>query len=108
MLINVIYDQNPNTLPVGFTTVVAAVVQFFETEFTNPITINLHVGYGEVQGLPLFPGALGESLPLVNFVPSSYSLLRAALLAHATSSDDITAVATLPNSILSGINVLVP
>jgi hypothetical protein len=108
MLINVIYDQNPNTLPVGFTTVVAAVVQFFETEFTNPITINLHVGYGEVQGLPLFPGALGESVPLVNFVPSSYSLVRAALLADATSSDDMTAVGTLPNAILSGINVLVP
>src|SRR5262249_50030078 len=108
MLINVIYDQNPNTLPVGFTTVVAAVVQFFETEFTNPITINLHVGYGEIQGMPLFPGALGESVPLLYFIPSSYFLVRAALLAHATSSDDMTAVGTLPNAILSGINVLVP
>src|SRR5262249_13673796 len=72
------------------------------------ITINLHVGYGEIQGMPLFPGALGESVPLLNFVPSSYSLVRAALLAHATSSDDMTAVGTLPNAILSGINVLVP
>jgi hypothetical protein len=105
MLINVIYDQNPNTLPVGFTTVVAAAVQFFETEFTNPITINLHVGYGEVQGLPLSPGNLGSSL--VTSIFSSYSAVRGAFVAHATSSDDMTAVGTLPNTILSGINVLV-
>src|SRR5262245_35406830 len=107
MLINVSYDQPQNTLPVGFTTVVAAVVQFFETEFTNPITINLHVGYGEVHGIPLGPGALGESYFGNLLIPSSYTSVRNALLAHATSSDDITAVGTLPNTVISGINVLV-
>src|SRR5262245_50347611 len=105
MLINVSYDQNPNTLPVGFTTVVAAVVQFFETEFTTPITINLHVGYGEVHGVALSPGNIGQSS--FNFVLSSYSAVRGALIAHATSSDDMTAVGTLPNTVISGINVLV-
>jgi hypothetical protein len=73
MLINVIYDQNQNTLPVGFTTVVAAVVRFFENQFTNPITINLHVGYGEVAGLPLSPGSLGASSIIPLSILSSHS-----------------------------------
>src|SRR6476659_5349981 len=36
-----------------------------------------------------------------------YSLVRAALLAHATSSDDMTAIGTLPDVVPTGINVFI-
>ncbi len=94
MLINVSYDQSTGSLPAGFTAGITSAVLFFESQFSNPITINLHVGYGEINGSVLPSGALGES----EYFLSSYSYpqLRSALISSATSGDDKTAVATLP------------
>jgi hypothetical protein len=85
MIINVIYDASVNNAPAGFKTAVAAAVQFYETTFTNPVTINLAVGYGEVNGkvsdLQTIGGDLGRSQ--FPFGPTvSYTQLLNALAAE--------------------------
>ncbi len=62
MQINVTYDQNVDSLPTGFVTAVNYVVSYFDSLFTNPITIDINVGYGECAGIPLGSGALAASL----------------------------------------------
>ena len=81
--------------------------QYFQSQFTDPITINISVGYGEVGGQALGSGALGESLTYLNTY--SYSQLLGALTADATTATDQTAVASLPASNpAGGANYLVP
>jgi hypothetical protein len=94
MNINLTFDQPVNTLPAGFVASINAVVQFFDSHYNNPITINIDVGYGEIDGSPLGPGALGESETFLN--EYSYSALRNALIANATSTDQISAGNSLP------------
>jgi hypothetical protein len=59
--INVSFDSSVNGAPAGFVTAVNYVVNYFDALFTNPVTINIAVGYGEIDGQPLDPNALGES-----------------------------------------------
>ena len=94
-VINVTFDASCASAPAGFESDVLQVVQFYESEFTNPVTINIDVGYGEVDGQSL-SGSLGSSLYYENAY--SYSQVRNALVAGATSSTDTTAVSTLPSS----------
>lgn len=96
MIINVTYDSSVGSAPASFTSTVNAVVQYFETQFVNPITVNIDVGYGEIAGQSLGSGALGESMTYINSY--SYSQIRSALAAGATSAADATAVASLPSS----------
>ena len=69
---------------------------YFESQFTDPVTINLNVGYGEVGGYSLGSGALGESLTYLSSF--SYAQVRSALAADATSADDAASVTRLPAS----------
>ena len=62
MKINVIYDASVSSAPAGFQTGVATAVDFLEEEFANPVTITIHVGYGEVDGQALGANALGKLL----------------------------------------------
>jgi hypothetical protein len=75
---------------------VSQVVQYFETHFTDPVTINISVGYGEVFNQSLSAGALGESISYLEQV--GYSAVRSALIADATTAADSTAVASLPST----------
>src|SRR5450631_463226 len=86
MIINVSFDSTVNSAPAGFTTTVNNVVQFFENQFTDAITINIAVGYGEVNGTALDQGALGESITWGN--DYSYGQIRNAVIADAKSPDD--------------------
>jgi hypothetical protein len=92
MNINVIFDQATNTLPAGFTNVVRAVARFYDTQFTDNITFNLHVGFGEVNGAPV--RGLGSSI--ASYTQFSYAELRNALVADAKSADDMTALGNVP------------
>jgi hypothetical protein len=94
MIINLTFDQATSSLPSGFVASIDAVVQFYENLFTNPITINIDVGYGEINGSPLSSGALGESETYFNNY--SYSQIKNALAASATSADQVSAVNSLP------------
>src|SRR6185369_11147457 len=71
--------------------------QFYETNFTDPITINLQVGWGEVAGQTLTPGFLGESsASQPGFF--QYGTIKSRLVTDAKSAADLTSVANMPAS----------
>ena len=61
LVINISYDSSVDAAPANFKNAVAAAVNFFETTFTNHITINIQVGFGEIDGTPISGAALGQS-----------------------------------------------
>jgi hypothetical protein len=79
MQINITYDQSQSSLPAGFVTAINYVVALYDAMFTNNVTVNIDVGYGEVNGQSLGgdPG-LSSNTP---FAPS-YSSVRNALIAE--------------------------
>jgi hypothetical protein len=58
ILIN--YDPSVASAPPGFIAGITAAVDYLEKLFTNPISITINVGYGEVDGFQLGSNALGE------------------------------------------------
>jgi hypothetical protein len=82
------YDSSVNSAPAGFKAAVAAAVQFLDTTFSNPVSITIDVGYGEVGGQSLGPGALGESSTFLTSV--SYAQLENALPAGTLPLSDPT------------------
>ena len=58
---NLSFDSSMAAAPVGFLPAFNDAIQFYETHFTDPITINLQVGWGKITGQTLLPGPLGES-----------------------------------------------
>lgn len=59
--ITVTWDQSVNGAGAEFKPAVLEAIHFFQTYLINPIALNITVGYGEVAGIPLSSGALGES-----------------------------------------------
>jgi serralysin len=96
MQLNVTFDQNPATLPAGFVAAINYVVNYFDSTFTNPVTVNIHVGYGEIAGQSLATGALGESDTYIDSV--SYGQALAALKGNQSSPTQLNAYSTLPAS----------
>lgn len=94
LVINISWDASVQSAPSGFATAVMSAVQYLESEISNPVTINLDVGYGEENGYALGSGTLGQSQAYVSSV--GYSQLVSALSADATSATDASAVASLP------------
>ncbi len=93
---NITYDSSVDSAPAGFKAGINAVTQFFTSHFTDSITVNINVGYGTVKGQALDSGAIGESISFYNSY--TYAQLRTALAGDAKSTDDATAVGTLPVS----------
>jgi hypothetical protein len=91
MIINISFDSSVTGAPAAFKTVVNSAVQFLENLFTGPITINIAVGYGEVNGQSLRSGSLGESEAFLSSY--SYSSIKSAL-----SSINPNVAGTLPAS----------
>ena len=97
MNINVSFDQNTARLPNGFVAAVDYVVSNFDSLFTNPVTINIKVGYGEIDGAPLARGDLGES-EVPRYARESYGSVVSVL-----QSEGAPGSSTLPaTSPLSG------
>ncbi len=96
MQIDVTYDQSQGSLPAGFVTAVNYVVNYYDTTFTNNVTVNIHLGYGEIAGQSLGSGALGESETFFDSV--GYSQAVNALKANQPSATQQAAYATLPGS----------
>jgi hypothetical protein len=94
LIINLTFDQSTSSLPTGFVAAINAVVQFYESLYTNPIAINIDVGFGEIAGQSLSSGALGESETYFNNY--SYSQIKTGLAQNATSADQVSAVNSLP------------
>ena len=92
MIINLSYDSSVASAPIGFKTSLNSLVSFLQTTFTDPVTLDIAVGYGEVAGTAT--SSLGASRTYVQTY--SYSQLESALTADATSATDNSANASLP------------
>jgi len=88
------WDSSVASAPTGFTTDVLAAVKYLETQFDDPITVTIDVGYNEVDGNALGSGNLGSSLS--NFTSVTYANLLAAVKKDATTATDTSVVASLP------------
>ncbi|WP_420382137.1 NF038122 family metalloprotease [Novosphingobium sp.] len=93
MIINVTYDASAANAPAGFDQAVQAAVQFWESQISTPITVNLTFGYGSVDGQPLDAGALGENIESGIFVP--YASVLKGLATQATSPADFASLSAL-------------
>ena len=89
------YDATTIGAPTGFFTAFQAAIDFFQTTYQDPITINLQVGWGKINGQNLAPGNLGQSS---TYQPAflSYNQVKAALMSDAHSVEDAAALASLP------------
>lgn len=94
MIINVLWNASVAQAPAGFQEAVNTVVSFFRGRFTDDITFNLHVGYGEVNGAALNAGNIGQSTFTAR--QYTYDQIRTALTNDRLTADDFTAVGTLP------------
>jgi hypothetical protein len=96
MLINLSYDASVNSAPAAFTAALNNAADFLDRLFVDPITINIDVGWGEINGQLLPSNALGESMtsssPLY-----SYSQIKTALVNSASSAIEISSAASLPS-----------
>ena len=92
---NLTYDNSTAGAPAGFFTAFDNAIQFYETTFADPITINLQVGWGKINGQNLSPGALGQS-STNGQVFSSFAPVKSALTSDAKSASDATSVANMP------------
>src|ERR1700730_11565024 len=102
MLINVLYDAQAQAAPQSFRNGVQIAANLLQAAFDNNITINIAVGYGE---FPAFNGQPSQSLPGQNYSLGgpwgsylSYATVRQDLINTASSADDLTSVASLPNT----------
>lgn len=95
--INIVYDSSANSAPAAFKTAVAYVVNLLDAAFTNNVTLNIHVGWGEVDGSPITSNDLGESEE-AEAPRYDYATIRDALIANGTAADQLAAFATLPTS----------
>jgi autotransporter passenger strand-loop-strand repeat protein len=95
MKINVVFDSSVASAPAGFTTAINYVVNLYDTLFTNPISITIDVGWGEIDGTALGSGDLGESMA-ASEGSYTYTQVRDALIAGGQSSAQLAAYATLP------------
>jgi hypothetical protein len=107
LVINVTYDSSVTdldtvgnaaydpTVYADYTSAAQAAVQFYESEITTPITLNISFGWGEVGGYPIAPGDLAESSTYAeNYTYGE--LLTAVKATDTTSAVQRTAVLTLP------------
>jgi hypothetical protein len=99
LVINIIWDSSVANAPAAFKSVVESVVQFYESQFSNPVTLNIDVGWGEVAGTPVTT-ALGESESYLQSF--SYSQIVSALAQNASSNAQASAVNSLPSSAPNG------
>ncbi|MCX7382828.1 MAG: NF038122 family metalloprotease [Alphaproteobacteria bacterium] len=93
-IINISWNTSVAAAPAGFKDGVLAAVQYLQSQFTDAVTINISVGYGEVNGTALDSGSLGSSASFL--APTTYGTLRSAVIADAITADDKAAAASLP------------
>jgi hypothetical protein len=93
LVFDVTYDPSVVSAPAAFQTAFQDAINLYQTTYTDPITININVGWGEIDGNPLNPGNLGQSRTNQpgNF---TYSQVRGALISDAKSAADFQAIST--------------
>src|SRR6516165_4071554 len=94
LVFNVTYGLSVVSAPAAFRAAFQDAINLYQTTYIDPITINIDVGWGEIDGNPLSPGNLGQSRTNQpgNF---TYSQVRSALISDAKSAADSQAISTL-------------
>lgn len=62
-VINITWDASVSTAPAGFRSVVIATARYLESQFLDPVTINISIGFGEVNGTALEAGNSRRAAP---------------------------------------------
>ena len=98
--INLIADSSVASAPSGFVTAVQTAAHVLEQAFTDNVTLNVRYGWGTFNNTTYSPliGATGAVGGPVSGDPAAYSTLKSWLTADATSTQDSTAIASLPTS----------
>jgi hypothetical protein len=86
-------DNSASSAPAGFLPAFNGAIQFYQTTFTDPITIKLQVGWGTIDNHSMSPGALGQSL-VNGQVSSNFAGVKSALVSDAKSGSGQTSVAS--------------
>jgi hypothetical protein len=92
--INFVYDTSTSTAPAAFQTALNSAASILDALITNPITLNIRVGWGEVWGVPLSNGALAEGGPSAG-TTMSYGQTQQYLSAVAGFADAKNTTANL-------------
>ena len=99
MIINLIYDAQALAAPQSFRDGMEAAADMLEHHLVDAITVNIAVGYGELNGTTLSSQnvSVGGPGPTTNGAgfDLNYTALRAALASHNTSATDATVLANL-------------
>jgi hypothetical protein len=82
--INLVWDTSVAGAPSGFKSTAIAAATEYTTTFSNPETITIDVGYGEVGGSAIASGDLAQSLFYGTY--ETYASVSSALLGDAGSS----------------------
>jgi hypothetical protein len=100
MQINFAYDSSTDSAPQGFTDALNYVAGVLDALITDPITVNIQVGWNEINGSPLESGeaATGGYSPGVDL---SYGSLVADLTADAGNPAVQRELASLPTNAAS-------
>jgi hypothetical protein len=103
LVFNINYDPSVGTMAAPqqalFKSAFQTAADFYSSQFNDPITINMNVGWGEVAGGALMPGAVGQSSTKLQ-PPGvgafyNYGQVRTALVNDSKSAADATAVGSL-------------
>ena len=80
MNINLTFDSSAASMPAAMVTAIEYAASFYDAWFTNPITVNIAVGYGEIGGVTLASNEGAEGR--FNYVQVSYGALQPILSAQ--------------------------
>ena len=89
------YDASVASAPAEFLPAFNNAIQFYQTTFTDPITIKLQVGWGTVNNQNMSPGPFGQSL-VNGQINSNFGGVKSALISDAKSAADQTSITHLP------------
>jgi Ca2+-binding RTX toxin-like protein len=95
--INLIFNPSVANAPQGFREAMQNGAAQIEALFSDNITINVTVGWGEISGQPITRSGIALGGPFGHFY--SYSQTVAALSNDRTTPDDFTAVGAMPASL---------
>jgi hypothetical protein len=100
MNINLEFDSSVEKAPAGFTTAVQAAANALDALLTDPITVNISVGFGEIGGSRI-PSPISEGGPLAG-TDLSYAEVQQEFAAHLSSAAQPEMLANLPAADPSG------
>jgi hypothetical protein len=95
LIINLEWDSSVNSAPSGFQAAIQQAASILDATFSNNITVNISVGWGEIGGATISSGAEGGP---VDGTAIGYAQLVTDLKASSSSAADALAYASLPSS----------